>query len=168
MKTISEYLGAEHSSAVFITGTCLSCFWFSILLPCFQVSGWWKLCCQCCLVSSSFMASDIRLFKCAELFLSPWNQASGDVVCVRICGCKGVCIRWLLRLLLLCFSILLVFVHPMFPCAGKLLLCGLWPGILVFLFALFPDLVMMQLVPKCCCWDFFGWLSLCPSFCKHL
>lgn len=42
---------------------------------------------------SGFMASDVRLFKHAELFLSSRNEASGDVVCVRICGCKGVCIR---------------------------------------------------------------------------
>lgn len=168
LKTVLEHLCAEHSSAVFIRGSRLSCFWFSTLLPCFQVSGWWKSCCQCCLVFSGFKASGIWLFKHAELFLSPWNQASGGVAWIRVHGYKGVCIRWLRKLQLLCFSIFLSFVHPMFPCTGKMLLCGYWPGILIFLSAPFSDLGMMQLVSKCCCWGFFGWISLCPSFCKHL
>lgn len=33
------------------------------------------------------------MIKHAELFPSPRNQASGDVLCVRVCGFKGVCIR---------------------------------------------------------------------------
>lgn len=152
----------------FIRGSCLSCFWFSTLLPCFQMAGWWKSFSQCCLVFSGFKASGIWLFKHAELFPSPWNQASGSVVCVRVFGYKEVCFGWILRLLLLCFSIFLICVHPMFPCTEKLLLCGHWPGILIFLFAPFSDLVVMQLVPKLCCIAFFGWLSLCPSFRKNL
>lgn len=41
-----------------------------------------------------------------------------------MCGYKGVCIRWLLRLLLQCFSIFLISIHPMFPCTENLLVCG--------------------------------------------
>lgn len=61
------------------------------------------------------------------------------------------CISWFLRLLLLLVSISLSFMLILCsPYTQKLLLCGHWPGILIFLSGSFPELIVMQIVPKLC------------------
>lgn len=100
-----------------------------------------------CLMLSSFSASCMWLFLYAELFPSPWNQA-------LVCTCDSM---WLYKSVLVdfwgfcyCLSPSLIYVHPMFPHTQKLLLCGHWPRILIFLSGSFPELIVMQFVPKLC------------------
>lgn len=117
-------------------------------------------CISCFLASSLLVCGCFCALSCFHL---PETEHWGEHV--TVCGYKRVCISWLLRLLLLLVSISLTYVHPMFPYTQKVLLCGHWPGILIFISAPFSDLVAMQLIPKLCCADFLeSLLSWCPSY----